>query len=37
MHYLEAEDASTLRKIGFNVGVLVAVAFALLFVTVLVA
>ncbi len=34
MHYLEAEDASTMRKIGVNVGVLVAVAFGLLAITI---
>ena len=37
MHYLDAEDAATMRKIGVNVGVLVAVAFALLAITILVA
>ncbi len=34
MHYLEAEDAATMRKIGVNVVVLVGVAFALLAITI---
>jgi len=34
MHYLEAEDVSTMRKIAINVAVLVGVACALLVITV---
>ena len=34
MHYIDAEDAVTMRKIGINVAVLVAVACALLAITI---
>lgn len=36
MHYLEAEDSATMRKIGVNVAVLVGVACALIVVAMLV-